>query len=249
MGSSPAWPPPPLTAAVHCPAGGRGGRRCGGFSPRPTPFPRPPPRTLLLKQFVQLQLPGSQYWPDAKHSQYNFKHREFLQLHCLSFRGTSPANPQHTQGCGNGVTRSGGVGAAAAGGRPTTPYLHRGRTLGWAGARQRFPARRRRGHNNTQNGMRDREQDRARQGGTRPTLHGQSNSNTAATVQTGLPSVPPPHKQSRTNSYGRGHAHAIAHTHRHAQCWRSPPPHTHTREIGHKTWIFDIATNGRMRET
>ena len=29
---------------------------------------------------MQLQF-GKQYWPDAKHSQYNFRHREFLQLH------------------------------------------------------------------------------------------------------------------------------------------------------------------------
>lgn len=36
---------------------------------------------LLLQQSLQLQL--SQYTPDAKHSQYSFKHLEFLQLHCF----------------------------------------------------------------------------------------------------------------------------------------------------------------------
>jgi hypothetical protein len=44
-----------------------------------------PPPTLLLWQLLQLQDAGSQCWPDAKHSQYSFRQREFLQLHWRGF--------------------------------------------------------------------------------------------------------------------------------------------------------------------
>jgi hypothetical protein len=37
--------------------------------------------SLLLQQLTQLQ--PSQYRPDAKHSQYSFRQREFLQLQCF----------------------------------------------------------------------------------------------------------------------------------------------------------------------
>mgnify|MGYP000459650173 FL=1 len=40
--------------------------------------------TLLLQQFAQLQV-SLQYTPAAKHSQYSFVHREFLQLQLRFF--------------------------------------------------------------------------------------------------------------------------------------------------------------------
>lgn len=46
---------------------------CSCASP-PTPAP-----TRLFMQFTQLQ--PLQNWSDAKHSQYSFRHRDFLQLH------------------------------------------------------------------------------------------------------------------------------------------------------------------------
>lgn len=44
---------------------------------------------LLLQQLLQLH--PSQYLPEAKHSQYSFKHLEFLQLHCFLLVAALPA--------------------------------------------------------------------------------------------------------------------------------------------------------------
>ena len=38
--------------------------------------------SMLFSQLTQLQSP-LQYSPLPKHSQYNLRHREFLQLHCV----------------------------------------------------------------------------------------------------------------------------------------------------------------------
>lgn len=53
--------------------------------------------STLLQQLEQLH--PSQYIPDAKHSQYNFKHFECLQLHCFCFFGV----PSFTSKLGLGL--------------------------------------------------------------------------------------------------------------------------------------------------
>mmetsp|Transcript_25271 Transcript_25271/g.74640 ORF Transcript_25271/g.74640 Transcript_25271/m.74640 type:complete len:218 (-) Transcript_25271:98-751(-) len=60
---------------------------------------RVPSCSLLFMQLTQLH--ESQYRPDAKHSQYSLRHREFLQLHC--FRAEPPERPPPPALAGLGI--------------------------------------------------------------------------------------------------------------------------------------------------